>query len=335
MKKKQYTTNVTKILNKEAKELPQLMWFYMIDNLSHKIIHISLAQYKKTLPEHYYIDIFNSKIYFHIHKFEPISMMCDNDDLNHFILSHKDRSLYSSYFNDNVCSTDVYTKDDFLNIYQEVLDVLFNNNDGLDCKFDFDRDNIRETINMIHRQYMFKKTHTLLEIERYTALKHLQTHKFSLDSSQVLKGNVQMLPAMKWIFMESNDHPHVFKIDLAVNFNGQDYIGVVDQKVYTLNDNVTLVDKCNIPTDKVLGPNPVLYTYDFQENVLYNDVYNYNDIKNIIREISFEIGELFGNEQSTDTVNFVPNKMRDYVMNEGEVKKLIKEAHRSCMNIKK
>lgn len=348
-KRKIYTINETKILNKEALMLPQLMWFYTLDSKSNKLLYLSLAiKSYDNLGYTYYYDILNKKIEYTIFKdlseTLKINMYCKDDQLRDFLKSYPDKQQYFHSFIDNCNTTDIYTEEDIFNIYKLASKTLFDNEEEWWQKAVFNEENVKMAIDSVHREYMLEKKAQTNQISYLKTLKYLQFNNFTIDSGKVLDGKLTMLPKMKWIYIESKDNPHIIQIDLAVftsktaNFNntlyGEYYVGLVYHHEYKFINNQIINYNFDRIEHNIVGKNPTLYAFDFHENVLYDDIYNLEDLKTIIKnvanEISYELCEK-GNENNINNISIIyPNKNIDY----NKIKTLTYKTHRLYMDKK-
>lgn len=347
-KQKIYTINETKILNKEALMLPQLMWFYTLDFESNKLLYLSLAIKHGTTIDGYtnYTDILNKGINYVMSEDSSesleINMYCKDDELRDFFHNFPNKYKCCHSFIDNCDTTDIYTKEDFLNIYKSVSTILFDNEEEWWQNAIFTSENVKMAIDSVHREYMLKKKRQYPQVYYLNALRYLQFNKFTINSGKLLDGKLTMLPKMKWIYIESKDNPHIFQIDLGVfdskhsNYNNnnysEDYIGLVYHIKYEIKNEKYL--HSNLHISNIVGEKFQDYIIDFHENVLYDDIYTLEDLKAIIKNVANEISCVLCDNQSENDINNEANKYQNGIIERSKVKTLINKSHRSYMDNK-
>lgn len=346
-KQKIYTINETKILNKEALMLPQLMWFYTLDSESNKLLYLSLT-IKNGTTDGYpnYTDILNKGINYVMSEdssgLSKIKMYCHDDELRDFLRSFPSQYTCCHSFIDNCSTADYYTKEDFHNIYKSASKKLFDNEEEWWYKAIFTSENVKMAIDSVHREYMLTKTGKYNQAQYLNELRYLQFNNFTIDSGKLLDGKLTMLPKMKWIYIESKDNPHIFQIDLGLfdskwpksNNGGYNeyYIGLVHHIQYLIENEKHLHKNQNI--SDIIGERFQYYIIDFHENVLYDDIYTLEDLKAIIKNVSNGISYVLCDNQSENYINNEANQYQNGIIECSKVKTLINKSHRAYMDNK-
>ncbi len=175
-------------------------------------------------------------------------------------------------------------------------------------------------------------------------LNFLKEKKFSINHGNIIDGNVVMLPHMKWVFIQSNDHPHLFQLDLAVaykrnydnvssNFSSY-YVSLIYPELYQIRNGNELGGYFYVD---VISHNNSSFLLDFCENVIASDEYTLEDLKNIIKMVSDEINAvIYDDSENVDCINKVMKNLEDVkLFSDEEIKQFIKKGHRNYMDKKR
>lgn len=348
-KEETYTINRLKILEGESKIIPPLMWFYFLSDDKKKIYNIILTNRDFTNESDGIKNYIDTDTRFSV-------LMDDKDNIigiridtskevaaGETLIMNQSGKVYYHPFAVDSLNEYTYCDNDFKEIYKLVLDEFYNNT-FLCGDEEFTIDQINEKICEIHQEYMNNKECTpedvSIKFKSFKTLQYLKNNTFTIDNSKILDGNLKILPYMKWIFIQSNDHPHLFQIDLAIAYKknygdvssnfSNDYVSLTYPYLYEFSGRDNLYSY--IYADFIVANNEP-FLLDFCENVIASDEYTLEDLKNIIKSVSDEMNTvIYDNE---DCINKVSKNLEEVEMfSDDTIKQLIKKGHRNYIDKK-